>query len=95
MKWNKFTLKTRSEVEDIVISSLAEAGVEGVEIEDRIPLSESDKQQMVVDILPEGPADDGVAYLNFYLDPEDDKDAILSDICAELANMASYMNLGE
>ena len=45
MKWNKFTLKTRSEVEDIVISTLAEAGVEGVEIEDRIPLSESDKQQ--------------------------------------------------
>ena len=65
MKWNKFTLKTRSEVEDIVISTLAEAGVEGVEIEDRIPLSESDKQQMFVDILPEGPADDGIAYLSF------------------------------
>ena len=45
MRWNKFTLKTRSAVEDIVISTLAEAGVEGVEIEDKIPLTEQDKQQ--------------------------------------------------
>ena len=50
MRWNKFTLKTRSEVEDIVISTLAEAGVEGVEIEDKVPLTEQDKQQMFVDI---------------------------------------------
>ena len=63
MKWKKFTLKTLSEVEDIVISTLAEAGVEGVEIEDKVPLTESDKQQMFVDILPEGPKDDGIAYL--------------------------------
>ena len=68
MKWKKFTLKTLSEVEDIVISTLAEAGVEGVEIEDKVPLTESDKQQMFVDILPEGPKDDGIAYLNFYVD---------------------------
>ena len=54
MRWNKFTLKTRSEVEDIVISTLAEAGVEGVEIEDKVPLTEQDKQQMFVDILPDG-----------------------------------------
>ena len=53
MRWNKFTLKTRSEVEDIVISTLAEAGVEGVEIEDKVPLTEQDKQQMFVDILPD------------------------------------------
>ena len=65
MRWNKFTLKTRSEVEDIVISTLAEAGVEGVEIEDKVPLTEQDKQQMFVDILPDGSADDGIAYLNF------------------------------
>ena len=45
MRWNKFTLKTRSEVEDIVISTLAEAGVEGVEIEDKVPLTEQDKQR--------------------------------------------------
>ena len=68
MKWNKFTLKTRSQVEDIVISTLAEAGVEGVEIEDKVPLTEEDKKQMFVDILPQGPEDDGIAYLSFYLE---------------------------
>ena len=62
MKYHKFTLKTLSEAEEIVISSLADAGVEGVEIEDKVPLTESDKQQMFVDILPEGAPDDGVAY---------------------------------
>ena len=65
MRWNKFTLKTRSEVEDIVISTLAEAGVEGVEIEDKVPLTEQDKQQMFVDILPETIPDDGTAFINF------------------------------
>ena len=80
MRWNKFTLKTRSEVEDIVISTLAEAGVEGVEIEDKVPLTEQDKQQMFVDILPDGPADDGIAYLNFYLDEKEDKEELLANV---------------
>ena len=83
MRWNKFTLKTRSEVEDIVISTLAEAGVEGVEIEDKVPLTEQDKQQMFVDILPDGPADDGIAYLNFYLDEKEDKEELVELITNE------------
>lgn len=95
MKWNKFTLKTTTEAEDVVIAMLADLGIQGVEIEDKQPLTEEDKKQMFVDIMPEEPVDDGVAYLSFYLDTDEDKDAILSDICAELANMASYMNLGE
>ena len=52
MKWNKFRLKTTTEAEDIVSSMLADLGIEGVEIEDKIPLTESDKEQMFVDILP-------------------------------------------
>ena len=58
MKWKKYTLKTLAEAEDIVVSTLADAGVEGVEIEDKVPLSESDKKQMFVDILPDAPDDD-------------------------------------
>ena len=95
MRWNKFTLKTLSAVEDIVISTLAEAGVEGVEIEDKVPLTEQDKQQMFVDILPEGPADDGIAYLNFYLDEEDDKEALLARVREELEELRSFMDIGE
>ena len=95
MKWNKFTLKTRSEVEDIVISTLAEAGVEGVEIEDRIPLSESDKQQMFVDILPEGPADDGIAYLSFYVEEDADKEALLASVKEALEALKNFVDIGE
>ena len=72
MKWNRFTLKTKTEAEDIVICTLAEVGIEGVEIQDKQPLTDEDKAQMFVDIMPEGPADDGIAYLNFYLEEDAD-----------------------
>ena len=95
MKWNKFTLKTRSEVEDIVISTLADVGIEGVEIQDKQPLTESDKQQMFVDIMPDIPDDDGIAYLNFYLDVDEDKEKVLADVRTALAEMQEFLDLGE
>jgi ribosomal protein L11 methyltransferase len=66
-----------------------------VEIEDKIPLSQSDKEQMFVDILPQTEADDGVAYLSFYLEPEDDKEQILSEVRKELQDMSAYVDVGE
>ena len=84
MKWNKFRLKTTTEAEDIVSSMLADLGIEGVEIEDKIPLTESDKEQMFVDILPEIEADDGVAYLSFYLEEDEDKEKVLANVKKEL-----------
>ena len=95
MKWNKFKLKKRSEVEDIVISTLADVGIEGVEIQDKQPLTESDKQQMFVDIMPDIPDDDGIAYLNFYLDVDEDKEKVLADVRAALAEMQEFLDLGE
>ncbi len=65
MKWNKYTLKTRTEAEDLISSMMQDVGIEGIEIEDKVPLSQREKEQMFVDILPEGPADDGVAYISF------------------------------
>ncbi len=95
MRWNKFTLKTLSQAEDMVISALSDAGVEGVEIEDKIPLSEADKQQMFVDILPEGPEDDGIAYLSFYLEEDADKEAVLARVREELDSLRIFMDIGE
>lgn len=95
MRWNKFTLKTLSQAEDMVISALSDAGVEGVEIEDKIPLSEADKQQMFVDILPEGPEDDGIAYLSFYLEEDADKEAVLARVQEELDSLRTFMDIGE
>ena len=95
MKWNRFTVKTKTEAEDIVISTLAEVGIEGVEIQDKQPPTEEDKAQMFVDIMPEGPADDGVAYLNFYLEEDADKEAILKDVREALDDLKNFMDIGE
>ena len=94
MKWNKFRLKTTTEAEDIVSSMLADLGIEGVEIEDKVPLTQSDKAQMFVDILPEIDPDDGVAYLSFYLEEEDDAEKILADVKQELKEMYPVHLLG-
>ncbi|WP_368211034.1 50S ribosomal protein L11 methyltransferase [Blautia wexlerae] len=95
MKWNRFTVKTKTEAEDIVISTLAEVGIEGVEIQDKQPLTEEDKAQMFVDIMPEGTADDGIAYLNFYLEEDADKEAILKDVREALDDLKNFMDIGE
>lgn len=94
MKWNKFRLETTTEAEDIVISMLYDLGVEGAQIEDKVPLTDLDKEQMFVDILPETEPDDGIAYLSFYLDVDEDKEKILSDIRRELEEMSAYINVG-
>ena len=94
MKWNKYRLKTTTEAEDIVSSMLMDLGIQGVEIEDKVPLTQSDKEQMFVDILPEIEADDGVAYLSFYLEPEEDQEKILADVRRELEEMSAYVDVG-
>lgn len=95
MKWNKFRLKTTTAAEDIVSSMLMDLGIEGVEIEDKVPLTQADKEQMFVDILPEIEVDDGVAYLSFYLDDGEDVDAVLTNVKNELEEMKSFMDIGE
>ena len=95
MKWNRFTIKTKTDAEDMIICTLAEIGVEGAEIQDHQPLTEEDKAQMFVDIMPEGPEDDGVAYLNFYLEEDADKDVILRDVRNALEELRTFMDIGE
>ena len=95
MKWNKFRIKTTTEAEDIVSSSLMELGIQGVELEDKIPLTQSDKEQMFVDIMPELDVDDGVAYISFYLEEEEDKEAVLNAVREELADIGTYVNVGD
>ena len=72
MKWMKFRIKTVTEAEDIIISTFIDIGLEGAQIEDKIPLTALEKEQMFVDILPEGPEDDGIAYLSFFVEEKED-----------------------
>lgn len=94
MKWNKFRLKTTTEAEDIVSSMLMDLGIQGIEIEDKLPMTQAEKEQMFVDILPEVDVDDGIAYISFYLEEEDDKETILANVRAELEDMRAYVEVG-
>lgn len=106
MKWVKFRIKTTTEAEDIIISSLYDIGLEGAQIEDNVPLTAWEKEQMFVDILPEGPADDGTAFLSFFVEEnedgaltvngeETDRDAVLQQVREELENIRMFMDIGE
>lgn len=102
MKWTKYTLKTTTAAVDLVSDMLSELGVEGIEIEDKVPLSEEDKQKMFIDILPELPEDDGVAMINFYMDIPADADEVaeaekllIAGIASGLDDLSSFVDTGE
>lgn len=95
MKWNKFSIKTKTDAEDIIISALADLGVQGAEIEDKQPLTALEKEQMFVDIMPDMPDDDGIAYVNFYLTEEEDKETIVANVKRELEELRMFLDIGE
>lgn len=106
MKWMKFRIKTVVEAEDIIISELYDRGLEGAQIEDKVPLSPLEKEQMFVDILPESEADDGTAFLSFFVEEkengkldlcgeETDKESVLLRIEEALSEVCLFMEIGE
>ena len=95
MKWIKMSLKTTVEAEDLVSCTLAELGVEGIEIEDKVPLTEEEKARMFIDILPDLGEDDGEAVVSFYLDPDIDVEAKLSEINEALDELREFTDIGE
>ncbi len=106
MKWVKFRIKTVTEAEDMIISSLYDIGLEGAQIEDKVPLTALDKEQMFVDILPDGPEDDGIAYLSFFVEKKEDGslevqgentdvETLLKKIDRELETIRCFMEIGE
>ena len=72
MKWKKFTLTTTTEAVDLVSSMFDDIGIEGIEIEDNVPLTDKETKGMFIDILPELPPDEGIAKVSFYLDVDAD-----------------------
>lgn len=95
MIWKKITIETTTEAVDMISYTLGELGVEGIEIEDKVPLSEEDQKAMFIDILPELPPDDGVALISCYIDnPETDVDALVAQIKEALEDMRQYMDIG-
>ncbi|MGC6175890.1 50S ribosomal protein L11 methyltransferase [Lacrimispora sp. 38-1] len=96
MKWKKFTLTTTTEAVDLVSSMFDEIGIEGIEIEDNIPLTEAETKGMFIDILPELPPDEGIARVSFYLDPDSDMDidGMLKKVEEGLDELSMFTDLG-
>ena len=95
MKWTKFTLKTTTEAVDLISSMLDEIGIEGIEIEDNVPLSDADTKGMFIDILPELPPDDGTAQVSFYVEDLSNLENIIHQVNAGLDEIAEFVNVGE
>ncbi len=94
MKWTKFNLETTTEAVDLISNMLSEIGIEGIEIKDNVPLSEEDKKQMFVDILPILEEDDGTATISFYIDSEQDTDQILNQVKEGLKELSEFVSVG-
>lgn len=106
MKWIRFKIKTVTDAEDMIISTLYDIGLEGAQIEDKIPLTAREKEQMFVDILPDGPEDDGIAYLSFFVEKQENGklcvngenvsvDEMTANIKEQLEELRSFMEIGE
>ena len=94
MRYNRYTIETTTEAEDIIVSQLYDLGIEGAQIEDRIPLSEEELAGMFVDIMPSVGEDDGKAYVSFYLDADEDNDELLKSVRQELTDIKTYVDAG-
>lgn len=97
MKWTRIRIKTLTEAEDIIISELYDLGLEGAQIEDKIPLSAWEKEQMFVDIPPQAEEDDGIAYLSFFVEEDSniDVDDMIEQVKAALEEMRNWCDIGE
>ena len=106
MKWKKFKIKTKTEAEDIIISTLYDIGLEGAQIEDNVPLTALEKEQMFVDILPQMGEDDGTAYLSFFVEEtetgkllvngdEVTEEQVLAMVNQELEGLRDFLDIGE
>ena len=94
MKWKKFTLETTTDAVDYLGSMFDDIGIEGMEIEDNVPLTESETKGMFIDILPELPPDDGTARVSFYLDEDEDTEEKLKAVREGLEEIRQFVNIG-
>ena len=94
MKWKKFTLETTTDAVDYLGSMFDDIGIEGMEIEDNVPLTESETKGMFIDILPELPPDDGTARVSFYLDEDEDTEEKLKAVREGLEEISQFVNIG-
>lgn len=94
MKWKKYTIETTTAAEDFISSMLSDLEIEGVEIEDKVPLSQADTAKMFIDFLPELPPDDGISFVTFYLDAGEDHTEKLKQVREGLEELRLFVEVG-
>ena len=95
MKWKKYTIETTTAAEDFMSSMLMELGIEGIEIEDNIPLTKEDQADMFIDFLPELPPDEGISHVSFYIEDDgSDQAEILKRVKIGLEDLRSMVDVG-
>lgn len=95
MKWKKYTIETTTAAEDFLSVMLMELGIEGVQIEDNVPLSKEDQADMFIDFLPELPPDDGISHVSFYLeDTGADYSELLKQVKIGLEDLRNTVDVG-
>ena len=95
MKWKKYTIETTTVAEDFMASMLMDIGIEGIEIEDNIPLTKEDQADMFIDFLPELPPDEGISHISFYIEDDgSDQTEILKQVKLGLEDLRSTVEVG-
>lgn len=95
MKWNKYTIETTTAAEDYMSSMLMELGIEGIEIEDNVPLTKADQADMFIDFLPELPPDEGISHVSFYIEDDgSDHSDLLKQVKVGLEELRSMVEVG-
>ena len=94
MKWTQYTLYTTTQATDLISYELGELGVEGIEIEDNVPLTEDEKRQMFVDILPDPVSNDNTAVIKFYRDFEEDSAAFTAKVRNVINELRNFTDIG-
>ena len=95
MKWKKYTIETTTAAEDFMSSMLMELGIEGIEIEDNIPLTKEEQADMFIDFLPELPPDEGISHVSFYVEDDgSDQTALLKQVKRGLEELRATVEVG-
>ncbi len=95
MKWKKYTIETTTAAEDYMASMLMELGIEGIEIEDNVPLTKADQADMFIDFLPELPPDEGISHVSFYIEDDGvDYTELLKQVKIALEELRDMVEVG-
>ena len=95
MKWNRYSIKTTTAAIDLLSSALDDIGIEGIEIQDNVQLTQEEAKTMFVDFIPELPPDDGTAVVNFYIDSEEDDGTLVKKAEQEIEDLRMFVDVGD